>query len=190
MAINFVSALDFDVISPEEVTAEEEFSFEIILETEEIYDVKAYVHEHNKDACEILSGEEWKSPYYYLKEAFPEKTEFSLLPHYAGETQICVKLRKSGGSSFDEVCNDITVLPAEEESSDDETTEEEPNIETKIKTNNTNLNQEENYRKITLNRKTEDQTFTTKTDKLRTATIYSFLVFCVLIIILLALRRL
>lgn len=127
LALPIVSALDFSFSAPEKINAEEEFTISISANenSQEIYDVKAFVHAHTKQHSEIFYDNAWKSPFNYISSAFPSQTEFKLKSHYIGKTKVCVRLRQTGNSTFEEKCNEIEVLSAElsSEESENEKTE-------------------------------------------------------------------
>ena len=207
MVINSVSAIDFTITYPETVGQNTEFTFSISSEESGTYDVKAFVHDDIKSSSEIYYNEEWKSPYYYLTSAFPEQESFKLISHYSGDTQICVRLRETGKSVFSQVCEDITIEPEsntnteEEEESEEPEDEEEPEEEEQPQNNHAlipktdNQEKEETEEPIILSSKSNpedssDRIFLTKQEKTRIYAIIAFTFFCIILIILLALRKL
>ncbi len=249
------SALEIQLNSPEEVSSGEEFTVSIDANSSENYDVKIFVHEPKKEFSEIYDGSAWRSPQRYLPSVFPAQKIFQIKAHFEGETRICLRLRKTGQSSFQEKCNNITMNPisqqaeaseetANNQDDEDSTSSQENQISQESQNNNnqtgelsrnqqakeiqnTNQTQENknkgekteniSYRsslnqqeeKLILNSKTEKQKstsqpisqqdnsqaddeeiFTTKYEKRRMAVIYGFLSICVLIIILLSIRKL
>ncbi len=70
-------ALDFNFDYPNSVIQDEEFSLNLDANEDNEYDVKIFIHKDSKEYSEILSGEEWKSPKYYLISAYPENKEFN-----------------------------------------------------------------------------------------------------------------
>ena len=167
------------------------------------------------DKGEILIDGEWKSPFYYFKEAFPSQTEFKLISHVSGETNICARLRPSNqeSSQYTEVCESIYIAESEKISEDLKNPKDEAdtsqNVEKK-KNEERSINPDKNFsenpmltknpleeKKIFLNQnvKQEDEleskeTIITKKQKTRSVAVYGFLVLCVFIVILFALRRL
>ncbi|MBU0761188.1 MAG: hypothetical protein KJ600_04565 [Nanoarchaeota archaeon] len=156
--------------------------------------------------------ESWSNPWYYLQEVFPEKTEYKIkVTESPGNQQICLRLRKSSvrDSGFEQICQEIKITgeeqtqeeqtPVEEEIQEEKETVHEEEIEIdlsdaseEIKPLSTNSNENE---KILLNSKQsqdqdEPQVLKTKQGKNRTWIIYAFTSFCVVLIILLALRKL
>ena len=216
-----VSSLDFNVISPAEVVLNREFTVKIEADTQEDYDVKIYVHDDTKDFSEIYDGIAWRSPYKFLLTAFPSKKEFLIISHYEGETNLCVKLRKSADpKDVSETCRPIKINSDQQEENEEETEDEEtpsednnsneniPNSEenelqenisaAKNDSNIEFLSSEKNLQqeRIVLNSpkiqqsSNENGIIATKQQKIRLGIIYAFAIFCVFIIILLALRKL
>lgn len=216
-AINLssVSALEINLTSPDSVFLNEKFEVSITADTLETHDVKIYVEDENsKTISQILNGNEWKSSYYYIKAAFPETKEFKLKITKQGIWNICLRIRKDGTSN--PVCNEISVISSSAEENEEEpsnskennSSEEQTKTEQKIEkipeqTNttiqeipNTPLKETTENKRIVLNSKPQNtqtksqEIFTTKKEKTRLAIIYGFAVFSVVIIILMALRKL
>lgn len=212
LAIPLASAIEFTLNSPEEVKAEAEFIISIALDegSSTTFDVKAFVHEPVKAYSEIFDRDKWASPHFYLRGVFPTTTEFKLLPHFIGETNVCVRLRETGKSSFTEKCNPLEVLPSEiqegnsennnreESSSSNEDSGTSNSLQPVPQNNSSNsisLSKKQNDKKIVLSskpnsQKLESETIITNQEKIRRGIIYGFLIFLVAIIILLALRKL
>ncbi len=121
----FVAGINFTFDYPSEVNTGEEFEVEILAETNETLDVKIFVYDDTKEFSEIFDGTNWKSSRYYLNGVFPSQNIFKVRSHFIGETEICVKLRKNGGSNADSICLPIEVLP--QEPSEDNNTYSEQN---------------------------------------------------------------
>jgi len=206
LLLPLVSSFDFSFVSPPEVIQEEEFSISISSEsTSDLYDVKVYVNDASREFSEIYDGEEWKSPYYYLISVYPETKEYRVKSHFIGETNICIKLRKTGSSSATQVCNPIRInpaVPSEEDNLDSavesEDMAEEPSYdEIILETTSSEQNLEEfsppkyNTEKIVLNPiKEEVSFFMSKEEKIRLSMIYAFSFLCIIIIALLLLKKL
>ena len=205
MAINLIPtalALEINLTSPDSVSLNEEFEVSITADTLETHDVKIYVEDENsKTISQILNGNEWKSSYYYIKAAFPENKEFKLKVTKQGIWDICLRIRKDGTSS--PVCNTITVLSSSTEEKQEikeqlaEKTKEPENTTIQSLSNPIiPLEETAENTRIVLNSKPSDsqikkqEVFTTKKERTRLAIIYGFSVFSVVIIILLALRKL
>ena len=133
MVTSFVSSLEFTFDSPDEVEIGEEFDVLISANTNEIYDVKIFVWKEEKSntISEIFKDGEWKSPFHYLQDVFPEETNFrKKVLEGEGTREICVRMRVADTGGFDEVCQPILVLEdsedeGEENSDEDEESEEE-----------------------------------------------------------------
>ena len=206
------SAIEFTLTYPGEVILDEPFSVTINSDSQETHDAKIFVNSDVKTDSEIYDGKEWQSPHYYLKEVFPGQKEFLLISHFLGTTQICARLRKAGGNSFVEKCGEIRIVEGdsqeqgeeeeEDEQEDEEESEpnEESNKENNLVENKTQVKEspdepEQQSEKIFLNAPQEPKTegtevYKTKKEKTRLGIIYSFIVLTVIIIILLALRKL
>ena len=174
-----------------------------------ILDVKIYVNSLADKIVSDIYNNKWQSSNYYVKSSYPSQNSFRLIvENYTGFGQICVKLRQSGKSSaIGEVCREIEILtkeeslvPQREEESVDSRVIEENNknnesgseiiIDNKIEevvqlSNNAGVNYL-NDKPIVLENK---PIHTTSYYSDRVLLIYGFVVLCVIIIILLALRR-
>ena len=224
MAINLVlllpliTALEFKLNTPESVNINESFKVSINAETTENYDVKIFIQDNEEKIISEIYNGGWKNPRYYIKSAFPNKTEFEIRALSAGNYEICVRLRKSGKTTFDEACNKIDIKTLIEKEEPLENTEEDKGGNVKIdedieeenlEKGNTNNNLEnlsekkanneykilENNERIVLNsgnveKKDTGEVFLTKREKINRGIIYAFLGFSVVIIVLLALRNL
>ncbi len=220
-----ISALEIQLNAPNSVNINEEFKVSISADTQDIYDVKIFVEDENstsKTISQIYNGNKWQSSYYYIKQAFPSQSEFSLKITKTGEWNICARLRKEAQNPSAPICRLIMVLLNEKdkekseekvEANQQENNEElgKENIgndiknESKLENNkeivnyninrsNSQINLIQAQEKIILNpkqsKKEEQQVFITKYDKIRNGIIYSFIAFCIILIILLALKRL
>ena len=212
--IPLVSAIDFQLASPESFSLNESFDVSISASTSEIYDVKIFVHDESSKTLSEIYNDKWKNPYYYIKESFPSKTTYSIrVIETSNSYEICARLRKTGKSNYDQVCNPISISDDKEiqddsqensqnESSDVQieepknTSEESPPEETSSTQDENPLIETENTssKRIVLNSpkeaKTSENTFVTKQEKLRLYAVYAFTFFCIIIIILLSLRKL
>ena len=211
MAINsmpLISALEFSFISPESANIEESFNVEIQADTSDIYDIKIFIENEESKIISEIEYEGWKNPFYYIKSAFPGKKEFQIKALFAGNYEICARLRQSGKSSFDEKCNSIKINSSKEgkeqeikkEETASETNSNKDNKTEKVKTKEDiaiqakaqNINLPSNEKIILkANNPTQSvQEFTSKKERIRNTIIYSFTAFTVLLIIILALRKL
>lgn len=215
-SLEFSAALEFSFTSPDEIEAETEFEVQILAEASETYDVKIYVFDDAQQYCEIYDGTAWRGPYRYISESFPSQTTYRLISHYIGETEICVQLRKTGGSNFDKLCKPITISGSSggnnNQNNQTNETSGNNNQENDEGQNNQEINNQENMQeniqqepiqlsdnneqvnneRIVLNspKESEDASFMTDEQKFRVWILYGFTFLCLVIIILLALRRL
>jgi len=216
MVISFLpaaSSLNVILDSPSEVNLNKEFTVGISADSEEIHDVKIFVHTSRDDKIdreEYISeiyNAGWKNPYYYIKGVFPEKTVYQIkVIESPGKMEICGRLREPETKDFHTECNRITVTLAEEIKEEEDEIEEEDEEPEEIEfeplsatqeiepiPEPTQLAQEE---KIILNSPQQEptqlnkETFITKSEKKRLWLIYAFTFFCIIIIVLLALRKL
>ena len=184
--IPFIASLDFNFDYPNSAIQDEEFSVNLDLSTNDDYDVKIFIYKDSKEYSEILSGEEWKSPKYYLISAYPKNKEFKLISHYIGDTEICVRLRETGKSSFSEECKPILIKEKE-----DTINNETKKLEKETQENFSSKSVADDP--IILNSPIspkKNSVLITRTEKIRNYILYSFLFLAVIIIILLALRKL
>ena len=209
LLIPISSAVEFSLISPKEINLDEEFSVTIDFQSEEAYDLKIYVHDDVQAYSEIYNGNEWKSTHYYLLRVLPAQKEFKLISHYAGETKICAKIRKPNSTPSPEKCNNIKVIQSESrqetegekemheepENIPEETPQEQPKQSLPPPTQKEEEKPFEQER-IILNAPAPPVTeeapkiYRTKQEKMRLGIIYGFSIFTVIIIILLALKKL
>jgi hypothetical protein len=217
ISITFTSrviAEEVSLNSPENVEIDEEFTVEIDSAVEETCDVKIFIH--NSDDSRISRSEyiseiyseaddTWKDSWFYIIGSFPEQKEYKLkVASSSGQREICVKLRKSSDkeSGFDQVCRDIEIneKSTSSESKPKEKTPEETkeSPEEKSSIPETQQNSEmrkisyiEKQEKLTLNPKSNSAPITEiKTPRKELYILYSFMAFCVAIIILLVLKKL
>src|SRR3989338_1198871 len=218
MDISFqsASALDFSFTSPEEAKLGEELIITLDSDSPDTHDIKVFIHksedqtiERNEYISEVYN-DEWSDPWYYIQGAFPSSKEIKIRSLESCNYNICVRLRSETKSTFTE-CKPITITEnanqqnqeRKEENNDDEETEKKEETDANKETvsltaNNIQQAPDQINRdgKIILNQRDENQetetqkTFTTKTHKTRQWILYSFLGFCILIIILLALKQL
>lgn len=213
-------ALEITLDSPQEVELEKDFSATISAETEENHDVKVFVHNSQDakiDRSEYISeiyNDGWQDSYLYIKESFPSQTEYKVKVFKGpGEREICARLRKSGTSAFSTQCEEIRVLGEEKEVSEkeEEEKEKEDEPEKRVIKKVSNSSPQESIKegssvelapiaqqkteKLTLNSKPLNKEKLKKVIKTpeyqkRNFLIYGFVGFCIIIIILLSLRKL
>ena len=184
---------------------ENEFEVEVkAYNLRESYDVKIYLtDEDDKIISETYNDEErkWGSSNYYINSIFNEtgnKTETFKLrldgdyKNFSGDARINAKIRKSGTSTvLAEIGDNIEILRADEGNSDSEKNETEKTVNKSIILNAGNQDDA-----IELNPKgiksqnSETLTYKSKTQYIKEYAIYAFALFCVLIIVLLIMRRL
>ncbi len=77
------------------------------------YDVKIVIQENKSIVSEIYSAE-WKSPFYYIKGAYPSQPAFTIrATRAAANATLCVRLRKTNTTSYREQCMPIVLAPSE-----------------------------------------------------------------------------
>lgn len=238
MAISpITSALDIYLNSPAIIKSGEEFVVTISADTEDIYDIKIFVHKDTKEFSQIYDNG-WKSTRNFINEAYPSKKEFKLKPFYSGETQICLRFRKPGATSYEEeVCSSITVDDSSSASQDNQNNnqqsnnnenDENDNNENSNNNNNDKENEDAENKENSIDKTSqsasstsliqqsnssifqsqfqdnepiilsssekqlqpEPKTFVSKQAKVRNYSLLVFTIFLVIIIILLALRKL
>lgn len=121
MVTNSVSSLEITLSSPSSVKINEEFITTIDADSQETHDVKIFVHKSSDEkitADEYISeidSDGWKNPWYYLKGIYPSKKSFKIkVISSDGEREICARLRKSGSDSFSTICFPITIEESDE----------------------------------------------------------------------------
>src|SRR3989344_4728784 len=135
---SFGYCLDFNFSYPSEVDLNDSFIVGIEADSSQEMDVKIFAIEEKEIISEIYQ-DGWKNPFFYLKEAFPSSKEFKIKILKEGEYELCVRLRISGKTAFDEKSDMINV-----EQQDSETEEEEE----EINETETNLIENEREEKI------------------------------------------
>lgn len=226
MAISFSSAIDFTMISPDEVLEGGEFDVTINADTTDTYDIKIFVtNEAGKYGranivSEIYFDGQWKDPWFYLPGVFPQHTSFqNRVLNFSGETEICGQLRLNGQSTYTRVCNPLTVNgnSGSSNSNNENTNNQNSNEDEEgDEDNSSSLDVEGSSqspqsvdlnslavdapapapsKKIVLNApsketKSKIQGETTVESKVRTSVVYGFIGLCVILIILLALKKL
>jgi hypothetical protein len=203
MSATNVKAVDFTIDSPEEVELEQEFIVHIDASEEETYDVKAFVYSTKKTnyISQIYKDDEWKSPHYFLLGIYPSVKDFRLkIIENAENPELCVKLRVPNGQPS-EVCKSISIIgnnnPVQETIENEPDPEPVPNkIEDKenfssvvatkeiIETNSSNKKIKLSYQNSEFNEEI------TPAYKSRVGIIYLFVGLCVLLVVLMALRKL
>lgn len=219
LLIPAASAVEFTFDSPESVNLGEQFQVSLSSNSVGEYDVKVFVHnssgpkiKQNEIISQIKNGDNWQDSWNYVKSAFPSQTIFNInIIGQPGDRNICVRLRKVNQSLFEELCKPISVDTNYEKDVNDgpeiiEKSEKNKIIEEYVEDKgtitpsiisenviNTDYNVKKPDEKIILNKKktNQDETlYITKQEKSRLYLVYGFSVFCLIIIILLAMRKL
>ena len=200
--LNAVSAININFEFPEEVYQNKEFNVNVLdIDVYGTFDVKIYITNGSGKIISDIYSEKWQSSNYYIKSAYPSQNSFRLIvTDDNGSGQICVKLRQSGKSSaIGEVCRSIEILKKEESLGSDYNEEDKKvesnlinNDEEIVKNNITNIvdNKIEsiNYDDKPIVLENKKSYYTSYFDN-RLLLIYGFAVLCVIIIILLAIKR-
>ena len=205
--LNYAQAADFDFTYEASSNSENEFNVDIELNSEDIYDVKVFIHDSPDEKVsqsEILSqiknGQKWQSSWNYIISAFPAQKQYRLKLNDSesnADEKICVRLRKTGASSFNEICKPFNAenSPINNSNQNEEETQQIQIIQIQQDNiSNTDYVPEE---KIFLNAKKElvipiqkNTTIITNEEKLRLYLLYAFCFFSLITIILLSLRKL
>lgn len=109
--------------APSEVIVGESFTVTIEHNDTATADVKLFVQNQVFQNLSkiIIEGVE-KSTFYYLKEVFPTQTTFTLtVVQGAHNAELCVRLRKTGKTSYEETCQSLVIQGS---TSSEEETEE------------------------------------------------------------------
>lgn len=114
LALPMYSSLSVSLSSPSEVKFNEPFSVTISADTPDTYDVKIYVKNSSDAVLSDIQNDSWKSSVYYVNNAFPSKTSFSLkVDRFSESAEICIKLRlseKRSSPPTPEKCNSIKII--------------------------------------------------------------------------------
>ncbi|MEM4271533.1 MAG: hypothetical protein QXD13_00340, partial [Candidatus Pacearchaeota archaeon] len=113
--IPFSSALKFDFASPSIASIKENISISISATTSDVYDVKIMITDATKKIIfSEIYEDKWRNPYQYIQFAFPEKSDFLIRAiKFSENVQVCIRLRKSGSSSYSELCKPIIIIDQE-----------------------------------------------------------------------------
>lgn len=214
LLLPLANSLKISIDSPDSVEVGEEFKVSFEADSSETFDVKVFIHnseDEKIDNSEYISEIEnngWQNPWYYIKEAFPDEKEFKIkVTNSPGERELCVRLRKTDSKEMSTECVPIEVKEGKfstsstKEKSSSKNKKENlqtlsspqttKNLEASSQQNSAQLQEEE---KILLNSPTKktsnENIFLTSAEKKRLWIVYSFTILCVIIIILLALRKL
>ena len=206
-----VLALNVTINSPQ--TANSEFDVSLSPISAEIYDIKIYIKASSDVKSEIFYKNSWKSSFYFLKSAFPNQTTFSIrVLNFTGSGEVCAKLRKPGKTQSTEFCNPIFISLLEQpddlssytknESIILDTNNSDDNIDKQVEQaiphspdfiplENAHLKSNQDLEENISNVPVSDAgIFISHQEKIRQGIMYSFTLFCILIIIFLVIRRL
>ena len=123
-----VLALEFTIDASEIVQENTPFGVTLNVDSADSYDVKIFAHQGDKNSyvSQMNDGGAWRSPRTYMKEAFPSQETYEVkIVEFVGEAELCARLRKTGTSSFSEVCQPITVGESVEQVPEEPVIEEE-----------------------------------------------------------------
>ncbi len=206
--------IEIDLDYPDEVYYDEEFEVELEIQGLEygVYDVKIVVTS-SETISKIydFNEDEWISGYYYVKEGLEvaediEIAEYELVisKEYLGEADITVSLRKTGESSI--LATETFDIELEEKIENDDFNEITTNAIKNIELNETDEddNQEQEQEKqevVYLNQKSgknqeieekkekDEVLFVSSGEKLKNLSIYGFAGFCILLLILIIMKK-
>lgn len=211
------SAVEFGVDFKSPASLNESISVSISLTTSEVYDVKIFVEDSADKIISEIDYNGWKNPYYYLKAVFPAQTSFTIrITEYSANANLCARLRKTNSTSYSEVCKPIQIVSQQSSSSNEEEPapkQEQPKNTTRTITitssavsdfvplspsesqpsQQTQQEKEissDSGNKVILNPQSEPAEYTTSQGNLRLIIVYTFLAFCIVLLILLMLRKL
>ena len=101
----------FEIDSPRHLFVGENTTVSLHDDQETTRDVKIFIGDATRPtSLTYVVGEGWKNSKYYLSEAYPSQHEFTIQPlAAAGDTTLCVRLRKPRASSYIEECTTISI---------------------------------------------------------------------------------
>ncbi len=208
MSITNVKAIEFTIDAPQEVEIGEEFIVHIDTTETGTYDVKAFAYSGSKTnyISQIYRDNTWKSPHYYLIGVYPSVKDFTLkIIENAENPELCVKLRVTNGTPSD-VCQQISLTEnSNSVNEENNKSEKNTNKDKKIVNDSKNKTPEKtqivelknisetpikNGKIILSSEKNEIGEEITPAYRVRIGIIYAFVGLCVLLVILMALRKL
>ncbi len=208
MSITNVGAIDFTIDASQEVEINEEFVVKINTIENGTYDVKIFVYSGSKTnyISQIYRDGAWKSPHYYLIGVYPSMKEFNVkIIENAENPELCVKLRVVNGTPKD-VCQPISITENSNSiNQENNKSEKNTNKDKKIVNDSKNEMPEKTQiaelknapetpikrEKIILSsEKNEIGEEITPAYRVRIGIIYTFVGLCVLLVVLMALRKL
>ena len=212
ICLPLASSLELSFNYPKDVKINKEFTVSIEADSSEQYDVKVFVHKSKDDKIdrnEYISeiyNDGWKDSYLYIKGSFPEQSNYKIrVTSSPGQQEICARLRKTGSTSFSTQCERINVGEDEPEE-EDAPKEAKKEIERAIIKEETDSSPKEStvqeFRQLSqnqerivlgskpLNAPTQNKVIITPEGTKKKFLIYGFTGFCVLVLVLLSLRKL
>lgn len=104
------AALEVSIDAPGTFVVNESTPVSLHSEATDTYDVKITIVDNDNASISQINHDGWKSSFYYLSSAFPEKTSFDIRATRAAEgASLCVKLRKPRGETVFSKCIPITI---------------------------------------------------------------------------------
>ncbi len=191
-------------------------SISVFISFDENYtsDVKIFILDsNNKTISETLFEDGWKSSVYYIKSSWPKYNTFYVrAKSYTSDSSLCIRLRKSGGTKFYEACKPINILQnkihSEYVSSDNAANinENSSYIESSIESDINNISSEYKYDEYipfvynsslsqiqsensTIYLNNSVQNISTRYSKTRVAMLYGFSLLCIILLVLISLRK-
>ena len=211
--IPLTTAISFEFEGPESISLYGNFSVTISASTSEIYDIKIFIQDNSTKIIisEIYNGG-WKNPYYYLKSVFPSQKSFiSRAINHTENAAICVRLRKTGSSSYSESCKSIEItsqsiaqseneIPSDSEEESEESEDSEGSEKIIMGSKNADFTPLQENKKsspevppnevIRLNSKNSNEVHITSSEKVRLYASYSFTALVILLVIFLIFKKL
>ncbi|MEK6850434.1 MAG: hypothetical protein AABX85_02585 [Nanoarchaeota archaeon] len=112
-------AIEIDFDYPNEVEVNKEFEINVLFESSTNYDIKIFVHNSSDEKItreEIISLVEnngkWQDSWNYLPLSVIDNNLYHLkITENSEKAGICIRLRKTGASKFEEICKKIKIVP-------------------------------------------------------------------------------
>lgn len=169
-------AIDVNFDSPTEVELNEEFEIKTLFQNSISYDIKIFVHNSSDNKItrgEIISltsnGDKWQDSWNYLLSPPTKGRIYRLkIVEYSEKANICLRLRKTGTSNYEEACKSIEIIKPTSNS----VIQENFSLEAPIRLNNI-----------------EKKQFTDTESKIRLYMVSAFFIITVIILILFVLRK-
>ncbi len=158
--------------APQLLVLNEPFNMSVSLDSAETFDIKLYVQSINQTLLSQTYNEGWKSSFYYLIAVFPSQQTFSLrVVKASNEAELCLRVRKTSSKAVSPpVCQSVKIGSVGEE------TLIQPDIPSET--------QVLHLANPTLT------TFNSKSTLISKGVVYTFILFCSLILILMLRRKL